>query len=73
MFISREYVERMWTSHERRSAQARALAEWGNEYILPLEAEPVDVPGLPPTVGRISLSKFTIPQVADMLIKKLQS
>ena len=72
MIISPEYVERIWTNHERRSAQARALQERGAEYILPLIAEPTEVPGLPPTVGHIPLSRYTIPQIADMLIRKLE-
>lgn len=51
MLMSPEYAERMWTTHERRSAQARALQEKGNEYILPIEVVKTDLPGMPPTVG----------------------
>ena len=32
MIISPEYVERIWTNHERRSAQARALQECGGRW-----------------------------------------
>ena len=31
IFISKEYGEKIWTSHERQSAQARALKE-NKEY-----------------------------------------
>src|SRR3712207_5793444 len=34
MFISEHYSEKLWTNHERRSAQARAFSE-NREYILP--------------------------------------
>ena len=38
----------------------------------PPESHPVTLPGLPPTVGYIPLSRYTIPQIADMLIRKLE-
>ncbi|PYJ38777.1 MAG: hypothetical protein DME81_04480, partial [Verrucomicrobia bacterium] len=37
MFISRHYAEKVWTNHERRAAQSRALTEKG-EYILPVRS-----------------------------------
>jgi len=50
MFVSREYAERMWTTHERRSAQARAVQDGSHEYILPIRVDDTDLAGLPPTV-----------------------
>src|SRR5260370_8206450 len=38
MFVSKEYQQRVWTIHEARSAQPRALPEKVNEYILPIHA-----------------------------------
>ncbi|HYH00948.1 MAG TPA: TIR domain-containing protein [Terriglobales bacterium] len=73
MFISPEYRERMWTQHERRSAQARALEERGNEYILPIVAKPADLPGMQPTVGYLSLSEYPVSKVAEITIKKLRA
>jgi hypothetical protein len=72
MFVSHEYAERMWTTHERRSAQARAVQEKGREYILPVRVDDTDLDGLPPTVGYISLKEYTVPQIADLLVKKLR-
>ena len=40
----------MWTTHERQSAQARALEEKGAEYILPIQVEQIELPGLRPTI-----------------------
>ena len=34
LFLSQHYASKLWTSHERKAAQARALKEQG-EYILP--------------------------------------
>jgi hypothetical protein len=73
MFISKEYADRMWTTHERKSAQARALEEKGKEYILPIKIDATELPGMLPTVGHLSLSDYTFVQIADLLIKKLRS
>jgi hypothetical protein len=36
LFASKAYGEKVWTTHERRSAQARALQS-NEEYVLPLD------------------------------------
>ena len=72
MFVSGEYRDRLWTSHERRSATARALAERGEAYILPIYVEAVDIDGLPPTIGHVSLTEKSVEEVADLLIHKLK-
>ncbi len=71
MFVSKEYKESMWTTHERRSAQARALEEKGKEYILPIRVDNTDVDGMVPTIGYVPL-EIGIDKIADLLIKKLQ-
>jgi hypothetical protein len=73
MFVSGEYAERMWTNHERRSAQARALEERGSEYILPVRIDNTDLDGLPPSVGYVSLKQYSIEQIAGLLVEKLRS
>ena len=73
MFISREYADRMWTTHERRSAQARAVEEKGREYILPIRVDGTELEGLLPTVGYISLDQYDMPRIADMLVAKLRA
>jgi len=55
---------------ERQSAQARALRE-GKEYILPIRIDDTKIPGLPETVGYISLSNTTIEKIVDLILKKL--
>jgi hypothetical protein len=73
MLISREYADRLWPTQERRSALARQLQERGQDYILPIQVEDVDLEGLPPTIGYLSLKQYTVEQIASILIKKLQS
>jgi hypothetical protein len=73
ILISSEYNERMWTIYERQSAQARALKEKGREYILPIKVEDVDLPGMPSSIGYLSLKDRTPESVADLLIRKIHS
>ena len=70
VFISKEYKERRWTSHELRSAQARALELKGEDYILPIRIDGTDLDGLPPTIGYVSIDAG-IEKIADLLITKL--
>jgi hypothetical protein len=72
IFISREYGERFWTNHERRSAQARALQERGNEYILPIRVDGTELDGMPPTVGYLSLDEHCVEEIASILLAKLR-
>lgn len=73
MFVSNQFAQRMWTTFERRSAQARAIEEKGNEYILPIRIDDTDLEGMPPTIGYLSIKDFTIDKIAQLLIKKLRN
>jgi len=73
IFVSQEYASRMWTTHERQSAQARALEQIGGEYILPIRVDDADLPGMPPTIGYLSMDEYSIDQIATMLEAKLSS
>ena len=72
MFVSKEYQARKWTSHEARSAQARALEEKGNEYILPIRVDKTELEGLLPTIGYVSID-VGMEKIGEMLLKKLRS
>src|SRR5205085_1301981 len=54
MFLSKHYKEKLWTNHERQSAQARAFKE-KREFILPARFDGTEIPGLLPTIGYINL------------------
>ena len=72
VFVSREYRDRIWTNHELRSAQARALEEKGNEYILPIKVDDAELDGLPPSIGYLPIS-LGVEKIAELLIRKLTS
>ena len=71
-FISKEFAERIRTNHERRSAQARALEEKSNEYILPVRIDETELPGMLPTTGYVPAAQYSIEQIAGMVIRKLR-
>lgn len=70
LFVSRHYAKRVWTNHERQSAQARALTE-NKEYILPARFDDTLIPGLRPTVGFIDLRSRTPADIANLVVEKL--
>ncbi len=72
MFISSAYATKLWTNHERQSAQARAFIE-NHEYILPARFDDTEVPGLPSTVGYIDLRKKSPSELSELIIEKLRS
>lgn len=70
IFISREYAQKQWTSHERKSAQARAFREKG-EYILPARFDSTEIPGINETVAYINVRDYTPEAFADLIVQKL--
>ena len=72
IFISEHYAKKLWTSHERKSAQARAFKE-NREYILPARFDDTEVPGLLPTIAYVSLREKTPEELAELIVQKLQS
>ncbi len=70
MFISKHYATKIWTSHERRSALAKAIEE-KEEYILPVRFDDTKIPGIRPTIGYVDLSEKTPEQLGKMILQKL--
>ncbi|MDE0087686.1 MAG: hypothetical protein OXU23_18330 [Candidatus Poribacteria bacterium] len=70
MFLSKYYEQKLWTTHERQLAQARAFQE-NREYILPVRLDDTEIPGIPPTVGYLDLRSITIEEVYEALVMKL--
>ncbi len=71
MFLSENYAKKLWTNHERRSAQARAFEE-KEEYILPVRFDNTEIPGIVTTIGYINANKYTPKELADMIKEKLE-
>ena len=70
VFVSEHYAKKLWTTHERKSAQERALREHG-EYILPARFDNTPIPGMRGTVGFIDLRKKGPADLAELIRKKL--
>lgn len=72
MFISDAYAKKLWTNHERKSAQARAFQE-AQEYILPARFDDTEIPGVLPTVAYASLKNRSPDDLVSLITKKLVS
>ena len=70
IFISSAYGKKLWTNHERESAQARAFEE-NEEYILPAKLDDSEIPGVRPTTGYIDLRKKLPHEFAQLIISKV--
>ncbi|MEX2515939.1 MAG: TIR domain-containing protein [Gammaproteobacteria bacterium] len=69
IFISTHYANKLWTNHERRSAQARAFEEKA-EYILPVRFDNTEVPGMLPTTGYVDGNNRSPEDLALLLARK---
>jgi len=70
MFISKHYGEKLWTNHERESAQARAFEE-KREYILPARFDDTEVPGLLRTTHHVDLKEVSPEELARLIKEKI--
>lgn len=72
MLISEHYVRKIWTMHERRHAQAHALAK-KSDYILPVRLDDTPLPGMPSTVAYQDLRRITVEQPVELILRKLDA
>lgn len=70
MFISKHYARKLWSNHERRSAQARAFSEH-REYILPVRFDATKIPGILPTTGYVDLRNIRPKDLAELIKQKI--
>ncbi len=71
IFISRHYSAKLWTNHERKSAQAKAFRE-NEEYILPIKLDDTELPGIRETVGYIDLRQISVDKLVNITLAKLE-
>ena len=71
LFISKHYADKVWTNHERQSAQARALEE-NREYVLPVRFDDTEIPGLRSTIGYIDAQQTTRDRLVELILQKLE-
>lgn len=70
MFISKYYAEKVWPTHERRSAFARAV-EAKEEYILPARFDDTELPGLQKTIKYVDLRVKSPGELVQLILQKL--
>jgi hypothetical protein len=70
ILISTSYAHKNWTTHERKSAQARAFRD-NREYILPVRLDDTEIPGIPSTIGYLDLRQITPQELAEITLRKL--
>lgn len=70
LFTSAHYAKKVWTNHERRSAQTRAFVE-NEEYILPARLDDTEIPGILATTGYIDLRNVSPAELALIVSAKL--
>ena len=70
MFLSKNYADKLWTDHERKSAQTRAFKE-RREYILPARFDDTAIAGILPTVGYIDLRTTCPDKLGELILQKL--
>lgn len=70
MFASKHYARKIWTTHERRSSQERALQEHA-EYILPCRFDDTEIPGLASTIAYVDLRSTSCEELAALIETKL--
>ncbi len=70
VFASNRYAKKIWTNHELRSAQARAIKE-KHEYILPARFDDTAIPGLPDTINYINLKSVNPVELANLIVQKI--
>ena len=72
MLASAAYAAKVWPTHERKNAQARALSQ-RTEYILPVRFDETEIPGLPNTLGFLRFADYGVQGVCAHLLHKLKS
>ena len=71
VLISKEYLEKEWTNHERQAAQDRAFREKENEYILPIRFDGSALRSLPSTIGYVDAS-LGVERIFQLLMEKIR-
>ncbi len=72
MFISKEYIEKAWPSHEREAALQKQVEVEGG-YILPVRFDDTVVPSLPDSISYIDANTYTPENIAKMFLEKYEN
>jgi hypothetical protein len=70
VFASEAYARKVWTNHELRSAQARALTDYDG-YLLPARFDDTPIPGIHAGIGYVDLRTLDPEDLVDLIAAKL--
>ena len=70
MLISQYYPLKKWTEVERTSAEQRSFRD-ANEYILPIQLDDTEVPGITAAAGYRDLRQHSMESIVHLLEQKL--
>jgi hypothetical protein len=70
IFVSQAYVKKAWPNLERQHAPAGRI-ERMDDSVLPARFDPLELPGLPSTVGYLDIGARSPQELADLVLAKL--
>ena len=71
ILISSHYVEKRWTRHEWKAAQARAFEQFDDAYILPIRLDDTELLGLLPTIGFLDFKSIGLNRTLTILYDRM--
>jgi hypothetical protein len=72
IFVSNAYVKKAWPNLERQHALAGRIARM-DDSVLPARFDPIELPGLPATVGYLNIGDLSPQELAAKVLAKLKS
>jgi hypothetical protein len=70
MLISKSYITKVWTTHERQAIQERLLLDRSQGYLIPIRVDRTKIPGMPASLAYSNISEG-IPALSKSLIEKV--
>lgn len=70
IFISKEYVDKAWPTHERRAILSRAVQQ-RSEFVLPVRFGDTEVPGFPGDLIHVYAEDYSAVSLAGLIAKKI--
>ena len=70
MFISENYIEKAWPTHERRSILSRAVQE-KHGFVIPVRFDKTPVPGLPSATMYLCADDYVPTEMAVLIAEKI--
>lgn len=70
IFVSKAYLTKDWTNHERKSALNRAFTS-KEEYILPIRLDDSKLPGLHDSIGYLDAKQLSPIEICNIFLDKI--